>query len=123
MKCPECGADMILRETKKFTTKDGKAKKFYGCERWPACKGTHGAHPDGKPLGIPGNAETKIWRHKAHTAFDEAFKDIKRRHRYKELQRLMGLNEADAHIGRFDIEQCKRLIALLEESHGKVNVT
>ena len=32
MKCPECGAAMILR--------DGKKGKFWGCSRFPKCRKT-----------------------------------------------------------------------------------
>lgn len=113
--CPECGAVMVLRETKKYTTKDGKPKKFYSCSRWPACNGIHGAHPNGEPMGIPGNKETKLWRMKAHAAFDEAYKHLPRKKRYAELQKVMGLSESEAHIARFDIDQCKTLIHKLEK--------
>ena len=43
--CPDCGGDMVLRETRKFTPRDGRPRKFYGCIRWPECNGIHGAHP------------------------------------------------------------------------------
>lgn len=49
--CGECQAPMLLRES--------RFGKFYGCTRFPECRGTHGAHPDGRPLGVPANAETK----------------------------------------------------------------
>ena len=49
--CPECGARMPWQMS--------KYGGFYSCERYPICKGTHGAHPDGSPLGIPANWATK----------------------------------------------------------------
>jgi ssDNA-binding Zn-finger/Zn-ribbon topoisomerase 1 len=104
---------MVLHETQKFKTKDGKPRKFYGCKRWPTCKGTHGAHPDGRPLGIPGDAETKEWRHRAHGYFDGAVKRLGKKDRYKVLQNLMNMTVDEAHIGRFDVTQCKELIRLL----------
>jgi len=119
MKCPECGAEMFLRETKKFKTKDGRPRKFYGCERFPECKGTHGAHPNGEPLGTPANQETKEWRHRAHIIFHATFNDLTRKNRYKKLQLLMGLAKEDAHIAKFDIKRCKQLIRLLSEQ-GKI---
>lgn len=36
---------------------------------------------------------------------------------YKLMQSLMNMNEEEAHIGNFDIEQCKRLIAKISEYH------
>src|SRR4051812_16877242 len=56
-KCPECGAVMNLRSSPKYKYRDGTDRPFYGTI--PACKCTHGAHPDGRPLGIPCNRETK----------------------------------------------------------------
>lgn len=65
--CAECGGPMELRETMKHTYRDGRPRKFYGCSRYPACKGTVGAHPDGRPLGVPGTREVKALRHELHT--------------------------------------------------------
>lgn len=45
--CPECGALMRLRKS--------RFGLFYGCTRYPYCKASHGAHPDGAPLGVPVN--------------------------------------------------------------------
>lgn len=64
---------MVLRTTTKFTTRDGKPRKFYGCSRFPDCKATHGAHPNGKPLGHPADTETKRMRMAAHRAAELAF--------------------------------------------------
>jgi predicted RNA-binding Zn-ribbon protein involved in translation (DUF1610 family) len=33
-KCPRCGAQMVVRERR------SDQKKFYGCSRFPRCKGT-----------------------------------------------------------------------------------
>ncbi len=44
---------------------------FWGCTRFPRCKGTHGAHPDGRPLGTPAKKEVREARIKAHAAFDK----------------------------------------------------
>jgi len=115
--CPECGASMVLRETKKFTDDMGEPRMFYGCSRWPECTCTHGAHPTGEPMGIPGNKETRQWRMKAHSVFDPWWqkKGMKRRESYKELQKIMNMSEEDAHIAKFNIELCKTLIAKLQE--------
>src|SRR3989344_7903451 len=117
MECPECGAPMTLRETTKYKTKKGLARKFYGCTRYPVCNGTHGAHPDGKPLGVPGDKETKQWRIKAHDALDTLSKKFgyNKADSYKLLQTTMGMNSEKAHIGRFNIEECKTLISRLNK--------
>ena len=117
IKCGECGASMVLRTTTKMLSKEGLPLKFYGCSRYPECHGTHSAHQSsGKPMGIPANKETKEWRQKAHALFDPYVAKwfSNRREGYKFLKNIMGLLPEDAHISRFDIEQCKKLILLLE---------
>ena len=71
MECPDCGSIMILRRTTKFKTKDGKDRMFWGCSKWPECNATHGAHPDGTPLGIPANKKTKEMRMRVHRLLEQ----------------------------------------------------
>lgn len=110
--CAECGAEMVLRQTSKFRYNNGRPRKFYGCSRYPECKAVHGAHPDGKPLGIPANAETKRWRMEAHKLFDQLWKSgaHTKDEAYAELQARMKMTPEEAHIGRFTKEQCIELI-------------
>jgi ssDNA-binding Zn-finger/Zn-ribbon topoisomerase 1 len=110
LQCPECGGDMVLRKTSKFKYKDGTDRPFYGCIRYPECKATHGAHPDGSPLGIPANSETKQWRIKAHDSFDSWTEDmgIGRKEAYIKLVEHFKVGEI--HIGEMDIEACKEVI-------------
>ena len=109
--CPECGAPMELRRS-------GRHGPFYGCTQWPSCKGSHGAHPDGSPLGTPADHATKQARILAHAAFDQIWRDKllpSRKAAYRWMQESLGLSKEDAHIGRFSIDQCKALIAAV---HG-----
>jgi len=112
--CPDCGADMVLRAS--------RYGLFYGCVNYPRCTGAHGAHREsGLPLGLPASRQTKEWRIKAHDAFDVLWREtaMKRTESYLWLQEVMGLTPADAHIGRFSIEQCKKLIEKVEEKCRK----
>lgn len=110
LKCPECGADMVLRQSK------FKNPFFWGCSQYPECQSSHGAHPDGRPLGIPANRETKDWRIKAHDAFDAIWKNkqtgIKRKAAYALLAAELGVKEV--HVAESDIEQCKQIISASE---------
>lgn len=116
LKCGECGADMVLRFS--------KFGKFYGCTRYPDCRGTHGAHPDGKPFGTPANKETKAARIRAHRAFDSIWisrrdqlgipKSWARRDAYSWLAVELEMKVDDCHIGMFDVETCERIVALCE---------
>jgi len=111
LKCGECGAFMILRKSKKYST------PFYGCSRFPECKGAHGAHPDGRPKGIPGDRKTNLARIRAHSFFDRIWKEkrMSRGQAYAWMRQAMGLSEAEAHIGHFTIAQCERLITIIKE--------
>ena len=128
VRCPECGAKMKLRFTDKYPNRRAKQRRprpkptksaFYGCSTWPDCDGTHGAHADGKPFGIPANKETKGARTRAHAAFDYLWQDKhgeffqERGEAYKWLAERMELDADDAHIGSFDKQQCEQLVAAI----------
>ncbi len=113
--CPECGSDLILRESKKYK------RIFWGCITFPKCDSGHGAHQygelRGEPLGIPANKETKQWRMKAHAIFDKLWKDklMSRKDAYKHLQLIMNIPKDIAHISMFNIDLCKKLIEVLSK--------
>lgn len=110
LQCGECGARMELCSSVKFT------KPFYGCTRYPECRGSHGAHADGAPLGKPANQETKRARIQAHAMFDQIWKQKLVTHRgaaYNWMRQVMGLTNSQAHIGEFDIQQCAELQRLV----------
>lgn len=45
--CPDCGAQMILRRPPKKVT---SWRPFWGCSRYPECRGTLNIGSDGKPV-------------------------------------------------------------------------
>jgi len=110
--CPDCGADMVLRE--------GKYGRFYGCIHYPQCEGAHGIHQTtGELLGIPANKETRKMRIKTHKAFDELWKNApkeeqrnRRKEAYELLRRHMKMTKNECHIGNFTIEQCTEVIKI-----------
>ena len=106
--CPECGSPMTLAKDR-FKV----GRHYYRCIRKKeGCKGAHGAHPDGSPLGIPANQETKQWRIKAHDAFDNFWRShgMQRQEGYRWMQKAMNMTVDEAHIGKFTITLCQRLI-------------
>jgi len=121
MVCPDCGAKMLLKES--------RYGLFYGCQRFPECTCAHGAHPDGTPLGKPANKATRLARKKLHELFDQlwnkADKELfpvseinegsKKRILYSARWRAylwlsvyMGQTFDETHIGMFTIEQCQK---------------
>lgn len=108
--CGECKAPMELRKSSKYPT------PFYGCSRFPECRGTHGARKDGSPLGTPADKDTKKARIRAHAVFDQIWKKHLTRNRgqaYNWMRQAMGLTHSQAHIGMFTAEQCEELIRLV----------
>lgn len=103
---------MILRETTKFRYENGAPSKFYGCSRYPDCKATHGAHPDGAPYGRPADKETKRARQEAHIAFDAwvGRNSYTKDYAYRRLAKILGIEEVEAHMGMMDKETCEAVV-------------
>lgn len=97
--------------------KDGKYGQFYSCVNFPACRGSHGAHANGQPLGYPADYKTKQWRIAAHEAFDQLWKsgEMTRRQAYQKLAEIMNLPSKDAHISKFNKAQCSELLDKLQK--------
>jgi len=107
--CGECGSPMVLRRSQKFLKNGGL---FYGCTKFPQCRGTHGAHADGKPLGTPANKTTKAARMVAHAAFDGLWRarGWKRNDAYGWLAGELGIGREACHIAMFDAETCALVV-------------
>lgn len=114
--CPDCGAIMTLN---RFGD-----KLIYRCvrQRSIGCRGSHGAHPDGVPHGIPAPWPVREARKKAHSVFDLLWQGsgarMSRGAAYRWLQTRMQMTERDAHISRFDAAQCERVLALVRDEFG-----
>lgn len=109
MKCPNCKIELELVSGKVIYPHrlDLHEEKFRQC---PKCKIYIGTRPDGTPLGIPVDKETKKWRIKAHSAFDTLWKskEFTRTEAYKLLS--LRMNMENLHIGNCNIAQCKDII-------------
>jgi hypothetical protein len=124
--CPKCGTAMVLMNTMKYRYGSGYVRRFWACPRYPACRSTCGAHPDGRPSSTPADEATRLARVRAHAAFDELWMSgaMSRTAAYRWMQRAMDLTVEAAHIGRMDAAQCTRLIGLVggrEAASGRVD--
>jgi zinc-finger-containing domain/Topoisomerase DNA binding C4 zinc finger len=112
LKCPNCGAPLEL--------KDSKFGLFYGCTNWSRtrCRGGVSAHPDGTPVGVPVDDATRGARIDAHQMFDQIWKGgrMTRKQAYLWLAEQMDLPATKAHIGLFNVEQCRRVIDIVNET-------
>lgn len=100
--CPLCAGKMHLKK--------GRYSLFYGCENWPKCSATHGAHPDGQPLGVPADAATKKARIEAHAWFDKLWTEVglSRQNAYGWLRKRCP--DLPPHISEMNAVQCRILI-------------
>lgn len=119
VKCGDCGASMVLRLAMKAKKAEMNNRLFYGCSRYrEGCRGTHGAHPNGAPLGVPASALVKQLRIQVHDLFDQLWKgekqgkQLRRARAYAWLGQQMGIPDELCHAGRFDQSQCERAIGL-----------
>ena len=89
---------------------------FWGCSRFPECRSTHGAHPDGRPLGKPATAEVKQARIAAHAAFDRLWKGggMRRSDAYRWLTQAMGRTQ-QMLMGEMDAAECAEVVRLVSE--------
>lgn len=118
--CPTCGAQMILKKTKKFRYKDGRQRNFYSCSMWPMCDTSISANPDETPVGVASDKETRSLRNRCHDLLTKKF-GPNTRDQYKFIRKVMKMTPDEAHIGKFSKEQCIQLIEYIEEAlsvHG-----
>lgn len=131
LQCPEEGCDGTLG------LRESRHGPFYGCNRYPECKATHGAHPDGSPLGVPADERTRKARMRAHREFDRLWKNapqfysiqeeqgtpergraiqrIQRAARpraYRWLADRLSMDVDDCHVGMMDEFTCELVVRL-----------
>lgn len=112
--CPYCESESkcVSGDVVYPHRKDLHSKWFYQCK---PCDAYVGCHPGTKnPLGRLANAELRKYKSLAHKAFDPIWKEkiMKRSDAYKSLAAEMKINAAECHIGMFDVNQCKQVIAI-----------
>jgi len=102
---------MRLVRSGKFAYRNGQLRLYWRCSAYPACTANHCAHPDGSPVGIPANAETRQARRDAHKAlkFLQTWCCWSKDELYEWLAARLKLDPSDAHVSKFDKAQCERV--------------
>lgn len=111
--CPDCGKGTLRR---RWSHKH--ERPFYGCDRFPDCRGAMGCHPNGKMLGTPADADTRTERRRAHFWFDKLW-DKKTPHTpfqsrgeaYAWLARQLG--KKAVHIAEMNWKECQSVISIV----------
>ena len=115
--CPYClktselvGGDVIYPRRP-----DLSQKRFFLCK---PCDAYVGCHPGTVvALGRLANKELRTWKIKAHEAFDPLWQTGKmsRSNAYELMCRMINITRNEAHIGLFNVDQCKLLIKKISE--------
>lgn len=117
--CPYCQGDAVLVDSAEVYggLSYGMIWLFRPCGAWV---GVHRNSKDYIPLGRLANKELRTWKCRAHEAFDRLWRGpqgMPRKKAYDVMQKLMGMTPNQAHIGKFDVDQCRTLIERLS-AHG-----
>jgi len=80
------------------------------CRPCDAYVGTNGN--SNIPLGTLAKQELRELRKQTHRMIDVYWKEkrMTRSEMYKRIQRIMNLTEDEAHVGKFNVEQCQTLM-------------
>lgn len=117
MKCPYCGAEVVLRDAS-YIYSSNKSKeygKFWVCSNYPKCNSYVGCHKDtDTPLGRLANPRLRCLKMEAHKQFDPLWKSelMTRRQAYKWLSEQLNIPVEKCHIGMFDVKECQKVIHL-----------
>lgn len=80
------------------------------------CDAYVGCHKNSDiPLGRMANKQLRKWKILAHNAFDPLWKTgrMTRREAYTYMQKIMKMDRKEAHIGKFDVMECRKLVRAL----------
>lgn len=109
--CDYCGRPATLTTGRELYGQSGsRGRRLYW--RCDPCDAHVGCHPgsDG-PLGSLAKKAVREARIRAHNAFELLIEcGLTRRDAYTWLRNQMGLDERACHIGRFDVERCRRVV-------------
>lgn len=113
--CPYCGGKTEYIDTELIYGRSyGMA---YRCKPCDSYCGTHKGTD--RCLGRLANKELRKWKMKAHQKFDDLWRMSKREDRrknaYRWMQEVMNLRRSRAHVGMFNVHQCKELIRHCDE--------
>ena len=99
--CGECGSKMRLTV--------GCYSLHYSCSKWPNCDGTHGAHPNGDPMGIPANKKVRELRETVYQQLNLIW-NYKFKPERNQMYQWIKQNCKKEHIGEMNEAELKDLI-------------
>lgn len=125
MKCPYCGAEVVLKDAN-FIYHSKKSREwgsFWVCSNFPICNSYVGCHKGTTlPLGRLANERLRTLKREAHKHFDPIWKSglMNRKDAYKWLSSMLNVPMEECHIGMFDIKMCQKVIHLCKKQNNNV---
>jgi len=112
--CPSCGSTMVLRSTAKHRYPNGQNKLFFGCSRYPSCRTTLSANPDGTPVDSPSISLLES-RSLVYSMLSKLWKTdrMTKNEAHLLLAEALGIPFGDARVNSFDEDTCSRAIDIL----------
>lgn len=113
--CDYCGDPATLEDSS--VVYGGRSfGKIWHCRHCRAWVGVHKNSARFAPLGRLANAELRVWKQRAHAVLDPLWKRGPsrigtREEVYALASKFMGYS---IHIGQLNVEECQRLIVMLE---------
>ena len=125
MRCPYCGAEVVLRDSSYIYKNKNKHKneKMWVCSNFPECDAYVGCHEGTTlPLGRPANLRLRILKAEAHRQFDPIWKSglMSRREAYKWLANMLNISLDECHMGMFDVKMCQKVIRLCKKQDNPI---
>lgn len=109
IQCQYCNTAATLVSSFTFYGRDYGTNLWvcYPCEAYVGTRGNTAT-----PLGTLAKKELRELRKQTHQLIDSYWKTgrMTRTMMYQKIQTIMGLSEEDAHVGKFNEEQCKELM-------------
>lgn len=121
--CDYCGkpAKLVSGKTIYPQRPDLANHLFWACD---PCRAHIGCHRDSEavPLGRLANTELRGAKRVAHAAFDPLWQSgkMKRVEAYEWLAEKLNIPFSKCHIGMFDVETCRRVVAVIRENRSEV---
>ncbi len=108
-KCPYCDSNIIIVKSTIIYGPKYNFGPMKCCSRFPECDSYSGIN------ATIANSDLRELRKKCHRIFDEKWKSGKMRRGecYRWLQKEMGMNSNQAHIAQFSIDECKKLLSII----------
>lgn len=113
MRCPYCGAPMILRSADGIYKDNSQHNTLYVCRNYPECDTYVRTRPGtAQPLGTPANRELRALRIQAHRCFDAIHQNgyMTKKDAYVWLAALLQAPQSQAHIGFLSEYSCRKVI-------------